>query len=66
MDIRDEHDAFQSIINGLKIAESGAREMARFRPDQSRPWSLMADTYKVCAQSAFQLAEEAVSRIIKS
>lgn len=64
--IRDEHDAFQQLINGLKIAGEGAANMARFRPDQARGWELMAQTYKVCEQSAYKLAEEAVSRILKS
>lgn len=66
MDIQDEHDAFSALVNGLKIAQSGAEAMARYRPDQSRGWELMAATYKVCAESAYKLAEEAVSKIIKS
>ena len=66
MKIRDEHDAFQALINGLKIAGDGARAMGRFRPDQKKGWDLLANTYAVCAESAYKLAEEAVSRIIKS
>lgn len=66
MEIKDEHDAFQAIINGLRIAAEGAGRMAHFRPDQSRPWEMMASTYKVCAESAFKLAEEAASRTTKN
>jgi hypothetical protein len=65
-EIRDEHDAFQAIVNGLKIAGAGAQAMARFRPDQSRGWEIMAQTYRVCAESAYKLAEESMKRIIKS
>lgn len=65
-DIRDEHDAFAAITNGLKIAASGAQAMSKFRPDTRDAWLMMAQTYNVCAQSAYKLAEEAASRVIKS
>lgn len=64
--IRDEHDAFQAIINGLKIATSGAQAMSRFRPDTRDAWLMLAQTYAVCAESANKLAEEAASRVLKS
>lgn len=66
MEIRDEHDAFNSMIQGLKIAASGAEEMARYRPDTRDAWLMMAQTYRVCAESANKLAEEAASKVIKS
>lgn len=65
-DIRDEHDAFQSLVNGLKIAEAGARAMARYRPDQSRAWEMMAQTYAVCASSAYKLGEESATRHVRN
>lgn len=58
--ITSEHDAFQRIIHGLRLAEDGARMMAGHRPDQARGWQLMAQTYRVCAESANKLAEESM------
>jgi len=64
--IRDEHDAFQALVNGLKIAGDGERAMGRFRPDQKKGWDLMANTYAVCAESAYKLAEEAATKQVKN
>jgi len=64
--IRDEHDAFQTIVNGLRVSQEGARRMADFRPDQRDLWLKMAEVYAVCATSAYKLAEEAASRVLKS
>lgn len=61
--IKDEHDAMQAIINGLRLAGEGAAAMARFRPDQ--PWELLCNTYKVCAESAWKLAEETAGKATK-
>lgn len=66
MQIRDEHDAFQSIINGLKIAADGAAAMSRYRPDTRDAWLKLAETFKVCEHSTYALAEERASRIIKN
>ncbi len=65
IDIRDEHDAFRAITEGLKIAMSGAQAMSRFRPDTRDAWLMMAQTYAVCAESAYKLAEEAAGRSTK-
>jgi hypothetical protein len=65
MIILSEHDAMQRIVNGLKLAEDGARMMMAHRPDQARGWELMAQTYRVCGESAWKLAEEAVKRSTK-
>jgi hypothetical protein len=65
-EVRDEHDAFQLLVQGLKTAESGARAMARYRPDQARAWEMMAQTYAVCASSAYKLGEESASRHVKN
>lgn len=62
--ILDEHDAMQVIIKGLREAGEGAAAMARFRPDQ--PWSALDATFKVCANSAWKLAEESVRKVVKS
>lgn len=64
--IRDEHDAFNSIIEGLKIAAAGAEAMSRYRPDTRDAWLMMAKTYMVCAESANKLAEEAATKVIKN
>ena len=64
MDLRDEHDAFQAIINGLKIASDGAAAMSRFRPDTRDAWLKLAEVFKVTEHSAFKLAEERASRVI--
>lgn len=66
MQIRDEHDAFQSIIQGLKIAAEGCRQMSRYQPDLRDPWLKMAEVFTVSEHSVFQLAQERASRIIKS
>lgn len=66
MEIRDEHDAFQSIIQGLKIAASGAKEMSRYQPDLRDAWLKMAEIIEVSQHSVFQLAQERASKIIKS
>lgn len=66
MDIRDEHDAFQAIIQGLKIASDGAAHMSRFRPDTRDVWLKLAETFKVCEHSTYALADERLSKIIKS
>ncbi len=60
MIITSEHDAFQRIIHGLRLAEDGARLMMAHRPDQKRGWEIMAHTYRVCAESANKLAEESM------
>lgn len=62
--ITDEHDAFNALIQSLRQAAEAAEAMSRFRPDQ--PWSLMAKTYRVCAASAYKLAEESLSKVVKS
>lgn len=64
--IRDEHDAFQSIINGLEISATGAEAMSRYRPDQRDLWLKLAEVYKVCKHSAFALGEEAIKRKVKN
>lgn len=64
--IRDEHDAFQTIIQGLEISATGAEAMSRYRPDQRDLWLKLAEVYKVCKHTAFKLAEESVARKIKS
>lgn len=64
--IRDEHDAFQTIISGLEIAGTGAEAMSRYRPDQRDLWLKLAEVFKVTRHSAFKLAEESVARKVKS
>jgi hypothetical protein len=64
--IRDEHDAFQTIINGLEISATGAEAMSRYRPDQRDLWLKLAEVYKVCKHSAYALAEESLSKTLKS
>jgi len=66
MQIRDEHDAFQTIIQGLKIATSGCKEMARYRPDQEMLWLKMAEVIDVSANSVYKFGEESVARKVKS
>ncbi len=65
-DIRDEHDAFNSIVQGLRIAQAGAAAMGRFRPDQRQAWDMLTNTYRVCAESAYKLAEEAATRHVRN
>lgn len=64
--IRDEHDAFQTIINGLEIAGTGAEAMSRYRPDQRDIWLKLAEVYKVAKHTVFRLGEESVARKLKS
>lgn len=66
MIILSEHDAFQRIIQGMKMAEDGARMMARHRPDVAKAWEILAATYKVCGESAYKLAEESMAKTVKS
>lgn len=65
MEIRDEYDCFQSIIQGLKIAASGAVQMSRFRPDMRDPWLKVAEVLNVTSNSVFQLGEESTARKTK-
>lgn len=66
MIILSEYDAFQRIINGLKLAKDGARMMAAHQPDKGFMWEKMAETYEVCIQSVYKLSEEAASKVVKS
>jgi hypothetical protein len=54
----DEHQAFQRIIDGLSTARDGALLLRRHQPDKAHMWEKMAQTYDVCRQAAFKLAEE--------
>lgn len=58
MSILDEHAAFQRIIDGLQQARDGALLLRQHQPDKAHLWEKMAQTYDVCAASAFKLAEE--------
>lgn len=66
MEIRDEHDAFNSIIAGLEIAANGAQEMSKYRPELRDIWLKLAETYTVCKHTVYKLAEERASKVIKS
>lgn len=66
MIILSEYDAFQRIINGLKLAKDGALMMSRHQPDKGFMWEKMAETYGVCIQSVYKLSEEAASKVVKS
>jgi hypothetical protein len=58
MAILDEHAAFQRIIDGLNQARDGALLLRAHQPDKAHLWEKMAETYSICAASAFKLAEE--------
>lgn len=66
MIILSEYDAFQRLINGLKLAKDGARMMSHHQPDKGFMWEKMAETYEVCIQSVYKLSEEAASKVLKS
>lgn len=66
MIILGEYDAFQRLINGLKMAQDGAKMMAHHQPDKGFMWDKMAETYGVCIQSVYKLSEEAASKVLKS
>lgn len=56
MSSEKEHDAFQSIINGVGIAQSGMMDMSRLRPDQQHQWEKAAAMMKVLEGQLYDLA----------
>lgn len=66
MIILSEYDAFQRLINGLKLAQDGARMMGYHQPDKGFMWEKCAEVYGVCIQSVYKLSEEAASKVVKS
>lgn len=65
MIILSEYDAFQRLINGLKLAKDGARMMAIHQSDKAHMWDKMAEVYEVSIQSVYRLSKEAASKVIK-
>lgn len=65
MIILSEYDAFQRLINGLRMAQDGAKMMSAHQPDKGFMWLKMAETYEVCIKSVYKLSEEAASRVVK-
>lgn len=63
--IKSEHDAMQSIIEGLSIARDGARMMAAHQPDKAQAWEKMAAAYEVSREIAYKLSEESARKVIK-
>lgn len=66
MIISSEYDSFQRIAEGLKQAQQGAKEMARHRPDQAYMWEKLAEVFGVNVNTVYKLAEEGLTRTIKS
>lgn len=50
-----EHEAFSRLIDSLRIAESSARAMRSFRPDQSRSWEKIAENFKAMQDACYSL-----------
>lgn len=65
MIILSEYDAFKKITEGLSQAAEGADLMATHRPDVGHMWAKMAETFRVCRESAYKLSEEAPSRTLE-
>ena len=65
MIILNEYDAFQRLINGLRMAQDGAKMMSAHQPDKGFMWEKMAETYGMCIQSVYKLSEEASSKMVK-
>jgi len=63
--ILSEHDAFRVMTESLDQAAAAAREMMRLRPDQSRAWEMLSNTFKVNSMAVWRLAEESVQRNLK-
>lgn len=66
MIILPEHDAFQRLAEGLRMAKDGAKMMAAHQPDKAYMWNKMAEVYEVSMQSVYKLSEEAAAKVMKS
>lgn len=65
MIILTEHEAFQRIADGLKMARDGAKMMAAHRPDQAQQWNKMAEVYMVSMSAVYKLSEEAAMKVTR-
>ena len=59
-----EHDTFKTMTDSLDLASACAKRMMELRPDQSRPWEMLAKTFEVSSKAVWKLAEEAATRSI--
>lgn len=62
MIILTEKAAFERVIDGLRLAGSGAASLAYHQPEKAHMWGKMAEVYEVAAQSAWKLMDEAASK----
>lgn len=53
-----EYDSFKRILDGLKQAEDGAKQMAFHQPDRNRIWQQLAIVYRDCQTVLYKVAEE--------